>query len=423
MKEENNYHLLRILNVPKTREVFKLDIKDDLSENAWEYFWENVKGYDISAHDIAFFNMIHALKSFNSYEKEHRREYLSDGPTISFSQEVFLNMLSVPEAIELLLNSNNQEMKEKMHYFMHVDFHWFFKQNGISQQSLDLLIEEKVLNLSDPYMQEQLLYMTEGKYYEQAGLFSCFQAAMRHHAFDYSEDHITLLIKKCWDEMDVKELQKWHRLIGEPLHWTDLVLNSKNLSSASSYESLSQELKTCLSDAHAHNFNRPHENFCWLLALPANYETEFESFDNFYQIDFMDNYGKSNVPISSSNSNANANAYHDDNYNSYAWSFLEDEMPSIVHGMIKAFGNDYYKEQDNLFKNINAFVIKIKDNAPQAYEKMCHLAKTLKTEHKPSNAKFAKMFSAIVLHENLTEQLLSGKEDAEPDSQAIKMKI
>lgn len=411
MKEEDNYHLLHILNAPKTREVFQLDIKKDLSENAWEYFWDNVKGYDISEHDIVFFNMIHQLESFDKYEKEHRHQYYTEDPSVTLSQQVFLNMLAHPDAIELLLNS--EKMKKKMHYFMHEDFHWFFKRDTATQKSLDLLIEEKVLDLSDPYLQEQFLHMTESNSYEQPGLFACFRAAMRHNAFDYSEDQITMLIKKCWCEMDTQELQKWHRFIGEPLHWTDLLLSSKGLSSASSYESLSPELKTALSDVHAYNFNIPHDNFCWLLKLPANYETEF---DNLYDTGLMDIHFESTMPSSNLNTHNNS---HD-----YAWSFLEDEMPSIVHGMIKAFSSDYCKNgQDNLFKNLNAFVGKIKDNAPPAFEKMCHLAKTLKTEHKEFNAKFAKMFSAIVLHETLTEQLLSSDKHDESEVLVTKMKI
>lgn len=407
MNEEQKYALISMMDEAKVREAFELDTKKDLPEGAWEYFWTNIRPYYISEDEIPFFHLIHNLDGFDEYEKQNPRESSGRGPAMLYSQEVLLNMLSNPDAIKLLLDS--EKMREKMHQFIHGDNYHFFKNSATSQQSLDLLIEAQVLDLNDSKMQKEFLQITEGAYHEQPGLFACFQAAMRHHAFEYNEEHINILIKKCWDELEVSELQKWHKFIGEPLHWTDLVLSVQSVG-YSSYQSLSKELKSCISDAHARNFNIPHENFCWLLNLPANYES---STDDFNKIEGFDNNDAVWVAVK---------ANHDmieDTANSHSLNFFKDEMPAVIHGMIKSFSPNYYKGEENLFKNINTFIGKIKNNNPQLYETMCSLGKTLRTEHQESNAKFAKVFSAIVLHESLSEQLLQSEGDepkAEPQS-------
>lgn len=414
-EEEKKYALLSMMDEAKVKKAFELDTKKDLSEGAWKYFWKNIPPYYVAQDEVPFFNLIHNLDSFDQYEKENMRESSGRGSALLFSQEVFLNMLSVPEAMEVLLTSS--KMKKKMYELIHGDNYHFFKNTATSQESLDLLIEHKVLDLSDYGMEHEFLNIAEGDYHQRPGLFACFQAAMRHHAFAYTEEHVMILIKKCWDEMDATELQKWHKYIGEPLCWSDLVLSNKALS-ASGYQSLSQELKNCISDAHARNFNLPHENFVWLLKLPANYEYVDSEFVNLENVD--------DLPLLNKSDNENNQAFQNNSSNNSSWNFLADEMPAVIHGMIKSFSPNYFKAQDNLFKNLNAFMGKIKEYNPELYETMCSLAKTLKTEHQECNAKFSKMFSSIVLHESLTVELLSSEIVNEQliDSQSVKkMKI
>lgn len=367
VKQQQNFHYLTSFDAQGLTEAFRLDKKSTLPEKAWKYFWENVHPFMLEEKDLPFFRLMTSLNGFDDYEQFFQEENRPISPMsisnlkiekihTTFVEEVILNSLKSASAISYLLEDS--KLKAKVIHYVNHETHWFYRRFGMSQQALDILIENNILDLTTNDIQSRFYQIDHKDVAQEPGLLACYQAAMRHNAICFDSEHIAQQVVLCWAKAPTEFLEGLPETVTNHLNFRQVVLRLKKEEYASK-GILEVKLKTWLPDSYALVLNNHPDNFSWALKLN-----------------------------------------HDN------WNFLDADMHALVKGLFLSYEKPNRLNDDWLFNNINSFLTGIKEENPEIYQKLINQIKEVNEDSYFWNEDAEKILNRIMLNNNLNDKLL-----------------
>lgn len=384
-------------DIETIKKVCNLDVKNDLSPEAWAYFWKGKDHLDIDENNIDLYIFLSNLDGFDSsletYTKNHPN-YLD----FTFIESMMLLNMCEEKRIGLFEKMlSHDKFHDTLQNVLDNKIYEFYRKGPFTQSAMDILMNEEMISLSALGNNLNIFdgvnrYITVRN---NRGLFSVWEAAVRHHQLplEWEEDRIRDWVVHHWYSMEMKTLnvlsQEYFQ--DKPLSFTDFsrfigedqnnlgVLLKKKLNEASDNPQESNEDKTVIRE-YAILLNQNEDYANWVMSLP-----------------------------------------HD------SWKCLDNFIPVLIKGLAEAYSDNNLNELSQANRNLYAFLASIKEDNPEVYEKIQlttpELIATI-LNRQPDNAetyqKFINEFGKISLALKLNTVLLED-DNVEDDKPSFKV--
>lgn len=330
-------------DVAIVKRTFNLDENNDVPEEIWAYFWKDRSHVDIDHSNIDFFMLMLDLDGFFTSEKKSNAtdhnyiDYSFTQSLIFYSMyeadrfEIFETLFAHPKTHAIIVNLLKNQTED------------FLSRGPYNPRVIDKLLDNNLVSLKQDYSCFSNASNGNGigiNILRNQGLFSMWEAAVRYHQLDWSEDNLRCCVSQNWFRMDIATLNilQYEYFKDNPLSFSQL-------------KDFIAEDENSLGFLLAKKLNATVGN-------DTNHSAVFKK-----QEDVIDNYG---FVLNRQEPYVEwiLGLPHDN------WTCLEKCLPTIIEGMAGAYSNTFMDELPQTHRNVYRFLASIKEDNPELYEKI-----------------------------------------------------